>query len=178
MLLGSNMDGIKYVPSLDVKPSRGKGLIGDQVHSPSAPGCLVAWAPGWSVMQLSRLESEHPALVVGHFSQEVLLRWDSCPWSLPKLHGSSTMPDMYPYSPGPDLLSWLPCLSSDLIHHYGLVQWLGMLDEAGYTHSTVGLHPLSGRSLPLLALLSHPAPLPLQGSSWLVLPGQIFYCFP
>lgn len=66
------------------------------------------------------------------FSQEVLLRWDSCPWSLLKPHGSSTLPCTN--NPDVDLLSWLPGLSSDLIHHFGLVQWSGLLDEPDYTH--------------------------------------------
>lgn len=51
--------------------------------------------------------------------------------------------------PDLDLLSWFPGLISDLIHHFSLVQWSGLLDAPGYPHA------LSGRSLPWPALLPH-----------------------
>lgn len=64
--------------------------------------------------------------------------------ALPRLV-SISVPDL-------DLLSWFPGLTSDLIHHFSLVQWSGLLDEPGYPH------PVSVRSLPLLALLPQLSP--------------------
>jgi len=45
MLLASNTDGVKYAPRLDMKPSRDKGLSGDQVYpSPAGDWLLGLWA--------------------------------------------------------------------------------------------------------------------------------------
>lgn len=68
------MDGIKYVLSPGMKSSIGKGLSGDGVYPPQLLGV-------WLLGLQADLYYSHPALnqkivasVVGHSSQEVLLR--------------------------------------------------------------------------------------------------------
>lgn len=74
MLWGSNMDGIKYVPSPGMKPSIGKRLSGDGVYPPQLLGVWLLGLQADLYYSYLALNQKIVALVVGHSSQEVLLR--------------------------------------------------------------------------------------------------------
>lgn len=75
------------------------------IHPPLFPRGLTAWAPGCAAVQPWTRAVR--SLIGGTFSLEMLSRWDS--WSLHKLHGSSTMHNVYQW-PRP----WLAALISRL----------------------------------------------------------------
>lgn len=146
-----------------MKPCRIKDVLGSEFILLRSPG---VWLLGPQAVQ-PWTRTVRSLIGVTFFSTEMLSRWDSCPWSLPKLHGSSTMPSAYQW-PDLDLLSWFPGLISDLSHHFRFLictvgwTWLPSSLVSEVTASTcpaaTALSPsfagqfMVGLDLPLLAL--------------------------